>query len=121
MAKNDSAPPRVPIFAVESNTDTPTYVAASNPERTAVAMSTGIDQGVLSIDLPKTRLFTTSVGMPRRKYVAIAASAATVKCQLVHWRSGDTYVVITELTDTSYTPRGIRQRIPRMLKIPQGV
>jgi hypothetical protein len=104
MAKKDNAPPMVPIFAVESKTVTPTYVAASNPERTAVPIRTGIDHGVLSIDLPKTRLFTTSVGMPRRKYVAILASTATVKCQLVHWRSGDTYVVINELTVICYTP-----------------
>jgi hypothetical protein len=98
MAKNDSAPPRVPILAVESKTDTPTYVAASNPDRTAVAIRTGIDHGVLSIDLPNTRLFTTSVGIPKRKYVAIPARPTTVKCQLDHCRSGDTYVAINELT-----------------------
>jgi hypothetical protein len=72
-----------------------------------VAIRTGIVDGVLSIDLPKTRLLTTSVGIPKRKYVAIPARKATVRCQLVHWRSGDTYVAMTELTDTSYTPRGI--------------
>lgn len=121
IAKNDNAPPMVPILAVESYTDTPTYVAASNPERTAVVIRTGIDHGVLSIDLPKTRLFTTSVGIPRRKYVAMPARPATVRCEPVHWRKGDAYVETSELTEISYTPRGILQRIREMLEIPLGV
>jgi hypothetical protein len=78
-AKYARKPPTDPTFAELSSVITEsirTYVANSIPDSNDVATSTGIDHDVTPIALPKTGFAITAVGIPMRKYVAIATAIA---------------------------------------------
>jgi hypothetical protein len=99
-AKYARNPPTDPTFAGLSSVTTEsirTYVAKSIPDNTEVAISTGIDQAVTPIALPNTGFAITAVGIPIKKYVAIATAIA-----VAHLLAGHSITAVKQVGVITY-------------------